>query len=136
MENAKPKIEYNFPDLAYAPAPISARIPAVNGNSVSNALALHMNGVRYLGETAATTEKTTAETTAIQQTAPDKLAWMQSPLFRIAQMASVAACAYHGYKRNNSIGWAIWWGICGGGVITPAIAIAQGFGKPIRKKNK
>lgn len=48
--------------------------------------------------------------------------------------ASVAASAYHGYKRNNSTGWAIWWGFMGliFPIITPAIAIAQGFGKRAR----
>lgn len=46
--------------------------------------------------------------------------------------ASMAASAYHGYKRNNSIGWAIGWGALGAlfPIITPAIALAQGFGKP------
>lgn len=45
--------------------------------------------------------------------------------------ASVAASAYHGYKRNRSVGWAVAWGLLGGlfPVITPAIAFAQGFGK-------
>lgn len=47
---------------------------------------------------------------------------------------SVASCAlgaYHGYKRNSSVGWALWWGAMGSifPVITPAIALAQGFGK-------
>lgn len=45
--------------------------------------------------------------------------------------ASMAASAYHGYKRNDSVGWAIWWGLMGAmfPVITPAIGVAQGFGK-------
>lgn len=45
--------------------------------------------------------------------------------------ASAAASAYHGYKRNESIGWAIWWFFMGSlfPVITPVIAVAQGFGK-------
>lgn len=49
-------------------------------------------------------------------------------------VASVAASTYHGYKRNDSVGWAIWWGLMGGifPIITPVIAIAEGFGK--RKK--
>ena len=43
-----------------------------------------------------------------------------------------AACAYHGYKRNQSIGWAIWWFVAGGLLFpfTPVVAVAQGFGKP------
>lgn len=52
----------------------------------------------------------------------------------IIEVASIAASAYHGYKRNNSTGWAIWWGLMGGlfPIITPAIAVAQGFGKRAR----
>ena len=46
-------------------------------------------------------------------------------------VASTALCAYHGYKRNNSVGWAIAWGLLGGlfPIISPAVAVAQGFGK-------
>jgi hypothetical protein len=47
-------------------------------------------------------------------------------------IASVAASAYHGSKRNGgSIGWGLWWGFVGGvfPVVTPAIAAAQGFGE-------
>lgn len=45
--------------------------------------------------------------------------------------ASMAASAFHGYKRNQSIGWALWWGLMGATfpVITPTIALAQGFGE-------
>ena len=45
---------------------------------------------------------------------------------------SAAASGYHGYKRNNSVGWAIGWFFLGGlfPIITPVIAYAQGFGKP------
>ena len=44
---------------------------------------------------------------------------------------SAILSGYHGYKRNNSIGWAIGWFALGGifPVITPTIAFAQGFGK-------
>lgn len=44
----------------------------------------------------------------------------------------VAALAYHGYKRNCSVGGALKWGLLGGLVwpITGAVALAQGFGKP------
>lgn len=45
--------------------------------------------------------------------------------------ASMAASAYHGYKRNESVGWALWWGLMGAmfPIITPVIGVAQGFGK-------
>lgn len=40
--------------------------------------------------------------------------------------------AYHGYRRNNSVGWAIGWAILGGlfPVITIPVSLAQGFGQP------
>lgn len=58
-----------------------------------------------------------------------------SGIFWVVDVASMAASTYHGYKRNNSVGWAIWWGFMGSlfPVITPVIAVAQGFGKPIHK---
>lgn len=49
----------------------------------------------------------------------------------IVSTASMAASAYHGYRRNQSVGWALWWGFLGAvfPVITPTIAVAQGFGE-------
>jgi len=57
--------------------------------------------------------------------------WYESPVARAAFVAAAGASAYHGYKRNNSIGWAIWWGLMGGlfPIITVPVALAQGFGK-------
>lgn len=56
-------------------------------------------------------------------------------IWGVLSTASFAASVYHGYKRNDSLGWGIWWGFMGAlfPVITPTIAVAQGFGKP--KKN-
>jgi len=53
-------------------------------------------------------------------------------------LVSMGACVYHGYKRNNSVGWAIAWGLLGGlfPIITPIIAVAQGFGKPRVTRNR
>jgi hypothetical protein len=50
----------------------------------------------------------------------------------VASVASAGACAYHGYKRNESVGWAIWWGLCGAAfpIVSTAIAVAQGFARP------
>lgn len=54
-----------------------------------------------------------------------------NPFVYVLEAASVGLSAYHGYKRNNSVGWAIWWGLMGGlfPIITPVIAFAQGFSK-------
>lgn len=45
------------------------------------------------------------------------------------------AGAYHGYKRTESIGWAIGWSMLGGAFWPLALPImaAQGFGKPLPK---
>lgn len=55
-------------------------------------------------------------------------------VWAVASVLSTALCAYHGYKRNDSVGWAVVWGLLGGlfPVITPVIAYAQGFGEPKR----
>lgn len=52
-------------------------------------------------------------------------------IWGILATISMAASAYHGYRRNQSIGWALWWGLMGTAfpVITPTVALAQGFGK-------
>lgn len=53
----------------------------------------------------------------------------------LVSTASMAASAYHGYRRNDSVGWALWWGLMGGmfPVIVPVIAVAQGFGEKEKK---
>lgn len=50
------------------------------------------------------------------------------------EAAGTALGAYHGYVRNDSIGWAIWWGLMGGAfpIFTIPVALAQGFGKRAR----
>lgn len=56
-------------------------------------------------------------------------------LWTVGAMVSGPVVAYHGYKRNNdSIGWAIGWYLLSGFFpITPVIAYAQGFAKPIKE---
>jgi hypothetical protein len=46
-------------------------------------------------------------------------------------VAGTAAGAYHGYKRTESVGWAVGWALLGGFVpyIVIPVAFAQGFGK-------
>ena len=57
-----------------------------------------------------------------------------SEAYQLFATAGVALGAYHGYKRNNSIGWAVGWALLGGlfPFITIPISFAQGFGE--RKK--
>jgi hypothetical protein len=51
--------------------------------------------------------------------------------YQAVTIAGGVAGAYHGYKRNDSIGWAIWWSLNGTifPFVTVPIALAQGFGK-------
>lgn len=61
-----------------------------------------------------------------------------TPIFRVTGVAAGAALAYHGYKRTNSVGWALVWALAGG-IVWPvglAIAFAQGFGKPAVRSNR
>lgn len=67
--------------------------------------------------------------------APDATpAWAATlrKIYNFVAPVTGAASIYHGYKRNDSIGWALWWGLMGAAfpIITIPIALAQGFGKP------
>jgi len=61
---------------------------------------------------------------------PEQPAWKKA-----LSMAAGAACAYHGFKRNESAGWAVAWAAFGSTIplLALPIALAQGFGKPARK---
>ena len=52
-------------------------------------------------------------------------------LLGLIGVASVAGLAYHGYKRNDSIGWSIGWALLGGAfpIIAWPVALGQGFAK-------
>lgn len=53
-------------------------------------------------------------------------------LYGIASAASSLGLAYHGYRRNDSVGWAIVWALVGG-MFWPVgwgVALAQGYGEP------
>jgi hypothetical protein len=55
----------------------------------------------------------------------------QAKIWGVLATMSMAAGAFHGYRRNQSVGWALAWAFLGlmFPVITPTIAVAQGFGK-------
>jgi len=46
--------------------------------------------------------------------------------------AGMGFAAFHGYRRNRSVGWAIGWGILGAifPIITNVIALAEGYAQP------
>jgi len=60
--------------------------------------------------------------------------WML--VYQVVGTVSMAVSAYHGYKRDDSVGWAIGWGLLGGlfPIITPVVAVAQGYAKPKKVK--
>lgn len=49
----------------------------------------------------------------------------------LVSTASAASGIYHGYRRNNSLGWGLWWGLMGAvfPVVSVAVSVAQGYGK-------
>lgn len=72
--------------------------------------------------------------TVLVTSQPQIIALDDSPAWKIYRVLGIiggAAGAYHGYKRNQSVGWAIGWAILGTmfPVITIPVAFAQGFGK-------
>lgn len=57
-------------------------------------------------------------------------------LWSLLSAASMGASAFHGYRRHRgSIGWAVVWALMGGlfPIVVPAIALAEGFGKPMKR---
>ena len=118
---------YRFPSQAYTAAPAAyASAPTATGMipSISDKLTTALNGIQLASNLAADpTVDPTVEPFSI------------SPVWQVASAISSTLCIYHGYKRNKSVGWAIWWGLMGGiaPVIAPVIAVAQGFGKERQK---
>lgn len=53
-------------------------------------------------------------------------------VYPVLAAAGMAVGAYHGYKRDRSVGWAIGWGFLGGmfPYFVIPIALAQGIGTP------
>lgn len=59
-----------------------------------------------------------------------------SPLRAALGTVAAAVCAYHGYRRNDSAGWAAGWAFFGSvaPILALPIALAQGFGKPRERR--
>ena len=57
--------------------------------------------------------------------------WDLKAVKAIAVITSAALSGFHGYRRNQSIPLGLAWFVAGGifPIVTPVIAIAQGFGK-------
>lgn len=56
----------------------------------------------------------------------------ESTAYRLFALAGAGVGAYHGYKRNDSVWWALGWGFLGSifPIFVIPIAFAQGIGKP------
>jgi hypothetical protein len=88
-------------------------------------------GLHHLGQAADQLSPGTAEPSS-----NDRLRW---GIYGALSIVSSGLSAYHGYRRNRgSVGWAVGWALLGGifPIITPAIAFAQGFGKPKVSSNR
>lgn len=55
-------------------------------------------------------------------------------VFSLLSLAGATTGAYHGYKRNNSLGWAVAWFFLGGWfpLLSIPVSLAQGYAKPKR----
>ena len=121
-----PRMQYRFPQMvSQGPGlrPTSKRPGCQGCDQGQGATATPMQmvsglaGLRRLGQ--ATLGDTHGE--------PLRIPWYWYTISTV----SMAASAYHGYRRNNSLGWALWWGFMGSlfPIFTPVIAVAQGYGK-------
>lgn len=52
----------------------------------------------------------------------------------VASLAGGALGVYHGYKRNDSVGWALGWGFFGS--LVPLIAVPLMFGQGLGKEKR
>ena len=70
-----------------------------------------------------------ADGTSTGQLATNGMPW--ETLASTVAVAGTALGAYHGFKRTESLGWAVGWALLGGlfPFITIPVALAQGFGR-------
>lgn len=136
-------------DPAYPPRPTIDYLPInttpLAGQNVIRQIVMNgvrgvaggLRGVHGLGVTEQEAAAQIQADGGTQQAYPDVAAgYMAMPTWYkvgvpMLILASGAASLYHGYKRNNSLGWGLAWWAMGSAfpVITPTVALAQGFGK-------
>lgn len=71
-------------------------------------------------------------------TMPAQRNYMPGPGWYALATVSSLASIYHGYRRNlprgpgKALGWGLWWGLMGTifPLVTVAVGVAQGYGKP------
>lgn len=81
-----------------------------------------------MGDTAPATTAVTTDAATVAPSASSVTEWMTADN---AKLAAGAAMAYHGYRRNSSIVWALIWGLLGKWkpLYVVPVAVAQGLGK-------
>ena len=67
----------------------------------------------------------------VATTAPNPALRALQVAYMLAAPVGAAIGAYHGYKRTDSVGWAIGWSLFGGllPILAIPIALAQGIGE-------
>lgn len=62
----------------------------------------------------------------------DVYGFIPQKVYGAARLVGATAGAYHGYKRNKSVWWALGWSMLGGAIpiLSLPLSAAQGFGKP------
>lgn len=129
-------IKYNLPTSAWQAAPEEVRV-----KNHQLPLSILRSNLDTLGS-----DQTLINTTGLPNTADvprfgstpttNKSNFELPTIYKYLSVPSAAICAYHGYKRNDSVFWAFMWSMFGSvaPVFAPAIAFAQGIGDKKVKK--
>lgn len=111
------------------------RAPAPSSSDVASFLKLYPSGDdRNTAAQALITRGVDPSTVAAALNFLDTSGSMtKSKLYGLLSLASAAFSGFHGVRRNHgSVGWGLWWFAVGGifPVVTPVIALAQGYAQP------
>lgn len=107
--------------------------PSPDSSQVADFLRLYSAGVERDGAARALIAKGVGATTVSSALTflSTSSTWNMKAIGGVLAIASAAVSGFHGYRRNNSIWWGLTWFVLGGifPIVTPVIAVAQGFGK-------
>lgn len=113
--------------------------------AIPRCYALSQGACDELGAPTAPSQPVTADVMPDSMGPPEAITFVPPPspepsplatFGKVLSLVGAAGGAYHGYKRNDSIGWAFGWSIFGGMLPIFAIPVylAQGFAKPKKAK--
>ena len=142
------KFTYKLPIDQYSEAPVSGMSGGVFTENKFNTenksfLAstpvllsplLNFAGNHYLGENQSHSSENQSQSSENQSKKELKIPEIPTWYIVVSNAAAIA-CIYHGYKRNESVAWALMWGLGGAmlPLVLPVVAIAQGFAEPKKK---